>query len=53
MNKTNKRFGGWSSGGVKQYDKIVVVFKSDRELNQQKEHQFKNFTMTQLYGDQN
>ena len=30
MNKTNKRFGGWSSEGMKQYDKITQVDKSDR-----------------------
>ena len=35
INKTNKRFGGWSSKGMKRYDEIAEVVKSDRELNQQ------------------
>ena len=52
MNKTNKRFGGWSSEGMKRYDEIAEVVKSDREHNQQVEYQFKDFMMTKMYGDQ-
>ena len=44
-NKTNKRFGGWSSEGMKQYDEISKVAKSNGELNQQVEYQFKDFMM--------
>ena len=52
MNKINKRFGGWSSEDMKQYDEIAKVVKSDRELNQQVEDQFKDFMMRKMYGDQ-
>ena len=52
MNKTNKRFGGWSSEGMKRYDKIAEVVKSDREHNQQVEHQYKDFMMRIMYEDQ-
>ena len=38
MNKTNKRFGGWSSEGMKRYDEIAKVIKSDREFILQVEH---------------
>ena len=44
--------GGWSSEGMKRYYNIAQVVKSDRELNQQVEHQFKDFMMTKMYGDQ-
>ena len=53
MNKTNKRFVGWSSKGMKLNDKIAEVIKSDREHNQQVEYQFKDFMMRKMYGDQN
>ena len=52
MNKTNKRFGGLSSEGMKRYDKIAKVAKSNREHNQQVEYQFKDFMMRKMYGDQ-
>ena len=51
MNKTNKRFGGWSSEGMKRYDEIAGLVKSDREHNQQVEHQFKDYMMSKMYGD--
>ena len=35
INKTNKRFGSWSGEGMKQYDEIAKLVKSDREHNQQ------------------
>ena len=47
-----KRFGGWSSEGMKQYDKIDQVVKSDIELNQQVEDQFIDFMIRKMYGDQ-
>ena len=49
MNKTNKRFGGWPSEDMKQYDKIAKPVEFDRELNQQAEHQFKDFLMRKMY----
>ena len=51
MNKTNKRFGGWSSEGMKRYDEIAGLVQSDREHNQQVEHQFKDHMMRKMYGD--
>ena len=45
MDKTNKRFGVWSSEGMKKYDEIIKFVESDRELNQQVEHQLMNFMM--------
>ena len=51
MNKTSKRFGGWSSKDMKQYDEIAAIVKLDRKHNQQVEHQFKDFMMRKMYGD--
>ena len=34
MNKTNKRFDGWSSQGMKRYDEIAKIIKADVVLNQ-------------------
>ena len=52
MNKTNKRFGGWPNEGMKRYDEIAKVVKSDRKLNHPVEHQFKDFMMRKIYGHQ-
>lgn len=51
MNKTNKRFGGWSSEGMKRYDEIAKIVKSDREHNEHVERQFKDYMMGKIYGD--
>ena len=51
LNKTNQRFGGWSSEGMKRYDEIAKLVKSDRELNQQAELFFKDLMMEKNYGD--
>ena len=49
LNKTNRRFGGWSSEGMKRYDEIAKLVKSDRELNQQAELFFKHLMMEKLW----
>ena len=45
-NKTNKRFGGWSSAGMKRYDEIAKLVKSDRTFNHQVESLFKDLMIT-------
>ena len=49
---TNKRFGGWSNEGMKPYDENALLVKSDGEPNQQVGHQFKDFMMRKMNGDQ-
>ena len=49
IKKTNTRFGGWSSEGIKHYDEIAKAIKSDREFNQQVEHQIRDVMMRKLY----
>ena len=52
MNKTNMRFSGWSSEGLKRRDKIAKLVKSDSQLNQRVEYQFKDFMIRKMNGDQ-
>ena len=51
-NKTNKRFGGWSSVGMKRYDDIAKLVKSDRTFNHQVESKFKNLMFTNTYKNE-
>ena len=50
-NKTNKQFGCWSSAGMKRYNDIANLVKSDRTFNHQVESLFKDLMFTKIYGD--
>ena len=51
VKKTNKRFGGWTSDGMKRYDEIASIVKSDRNMNKNVEIEYKNFMYQKMYGD--
>ena len=51
VKKTNKRFGGWTSDGMKRYDEIASVVKKDRNLNQKIENDYKDFMYEKMYGN--
>ena len=51
IKKTNKRFGGWTSNGMKRYDEIANLVKNDRKMNNQVEIEFKDLMYQNTYGD--
>ena len=51
VKKTNKRFGGWTSDGMKRYDEIANLVKSDRNMNKKVEIEYKDFMFQKMYGD--
>ena len=51
VKKTNKRFGGWTSDGMKRYDEIASNVKSDRNMNKNIEIEYKNYMYQKMYGD--
>ena len=51
LSKKNKRFGGWTSDGMKRYDEIANLVKSDRNINKKVEIQYKDFMYQKMYVD--
>lgn len=50
VKKTNKRFGGWTSDGMKRYDEIASIVKKDRNMNKKIENDYKDFMYEKMYG---
>ena len=46
-----KGFGGWTSDGMKRYDKIASLIKSDQNMNKKVEIGYKDFMYQKIYGD--
>ena len=51
VKETNKRFGGWTSDGMKRYEEITDLIKSDQNINKKVEIEHKDFMYRKMYVD--
>ena len=51
VEKTNQRFFGQTSDGMKRYIEIASLVKCDRNINKKAEIEYKDFRYQNLYGD--
>ena len=52
LSKKTKRFGGWTIDGMKRYDEIAGLVKTDRNMNKNVEIEYKDFVYQKMYGDE-